>query len=200
MFDALTGLGRAAIETCEAAGLTRVAATLGAPGLVDVDTGTLVFAPNLGWEEIQLTAELAARLGRPALHTMADNEATSLPRSGTTVGVPDGGVAALVERARAGDEATLDALGGRTHAGACAGDHGRPVRAEERGAWQQLRGAARLAPRPAPRRARAAVLRPALRRRGGRAVVTGAAAPVRGAAARALRTVCDDPLMVAAGG
>ncbi|HSJ45168.1 MAG TPA: ROK family transcriptional regulator [Euzebyales bacterium] len=282
VFDELAGLGRAAIAACEAEGLTPVAATLGAPGLVDVDTGTLVFAPNLGWEAIPLTAELAARLGRPALHTMVDNEANlaaqgelwqgrgrdlgdfvhisgetgvgagvvirgelvrggagfggefgHIPmvegrpcpcgsygclerlvgqealltaagleaRVGTTVAVPDGGVAALVERARAGDAATLDALheAGRTLGRALATmvNLFAPNSVVLGGSFAALHDWLRD-PLRAELERRSFVLRYA-----DVAVVPsslGTAAAVRGAAARALRTVCDDPLIVAASG
>lgn len=282
VLDALAGLGCVAIEACQAQGLTPVATTVGAPGLVDVDTGTLVFAPNLGWEEIPLAAELKVRLGRPTLHTMADNEANlaaqgelwlgagrdlgdfvrisgetgvgagvvirgelvrggagfggefgHIPmgdghpcpcgsygclerlvgqeallaaagldaRIGTTVGAPDGGVAALVQRAHGGDEATLCALrdAGRTLGralatmvnlfapnsvvlgGSFAALHpwlGDPLRAELKRRAFVLRYAD------------VTVVPSAL----------GVAAAVRGAAARALHTVCDDPLLIAAGG
>jgi predicted NBD/HSP70 family sugar kinase len=45
------------------------------PGLVDVDAGLLALAPNLGWREVPLLAELAARLQRPDLHLQVDNDA-----------------------------------------------------------------------------------------------------------------------------
>ena len=43
------------------------------PGLVEAQTGTLLRAPNLGWSEIPVADELAARL--PGLPVRADNEA-----------------------------------------------------------------------------------------------------------------------------
>ena len=43
------------------------------PGLVEAQTGTLLRAPNLGWSEIPVADELAARL--PNLAVRADNEA-----------------------------------------------------------------------------------------------------------------------------
>lgn len=282
VLDALAGLGRSAISACEAQGLTPVAATVAAPGLVDVDTATLVFAPNLGWEEIPLAVELRARLGRPTLHTMADNEANlaaqgelwqgagrdlgdfvhisgetgvgagvvirgelvrggagfggefgHIPmgdgqpcpcgsygclerlvgqeallaaagldaRIGTTIGAPDGGVAALVERARAGDPATQEALGtaGRTLGRALATmvNLFAPNTVVLGGSFAALHSWLRD-PLRAELERRAFVLRYA-----DVAVVPstlGAAAAVRGAAARALRTVCDDPLLVASVG
>jgi len=282
VLDALADLGRSAVSTCEAQGLTVVAATVAAPGLVDVDTATLVFAPNLGWEQIPLAAELRARLGRPTLHTMADNEANlaaqgelwqgagrdlgdfvhisgetgvgagvvirgelvrggagfggefgHIPmgdgepcpcgsygclerlvgqesllaaagldaRLGTTIGAPDGGVSVLVERARVGDRSTLDALGdaGRTLGRALATmvNLFAPNTVVLGGSFAALHTWLRD-PLRAELERRAFVLRYA-----DVAVVPstlGAAAAVRGAAARALRTVCDDPLLVDAGG
>lgn len=75
VLDMLAGLGREALEVCGTAGLIPVATTVAAPGLVDVEAGTLIFAPNLAWDSIPLAAEVRTRLGRPNLHTMADNEA-----------------------------------------------------------------------------------------------------------------------------
>ncbi|WDM21375.1 ROK family transcriptional regulator [Paenibacillus polymyxa] len=44
---------------------------LGVPGMVD-ETGTVLFAPNLGWEEVPLRQQLEAELGLPVV---VDNEA-----------------------------------------------------------------------------------------------------------------------------
>lgn len=71
----LERIGRDALDDAAAHGLTPVGATIGAPGLVDVQAGTLVFAPNLGWEQIRLTDELGRRLGISHLPIAADNEA-----------------------------------------------------------------------------------------------------------------------------
>jgi predicted NBD/HSP70 family sugar kinase len=75
VLGALARLGRAALRTSEAARLTPVGATIAAPGLVDVDSGTLLVAPNLRWEGIGLADEMATRLRRPHLPVIADNEA-----------------------------------------------------------------------------------------------------------------------------
>lgn len=75
VLDALERVGRDALHWSAAEGLTPVGATIAAPGLVDVDSGTLVFAPNLGWERIPLAAELGTRLGLSHLPVSADNEA-----------------------------------------------------------------------------------------------------------------------------
>ena len=45
------------------------------PGLVEAQTGTLLWAPNLGWSEILVADEIAARLpDLPHLAVRADNE------------------------------------------------------------------------------------------------------------------------------
>lgn len=282
VLDDLATLGRAAIDACEEQGLMPIATTVAAPGLVDVDTGTLVFAPNLGWDAIPLARELRQRLGRPMLRTMADNEANlaaqgelwhglgrelgdfihisgetgvgagvvvrgelirggagfggefgHIPvgddepcpcgsygclerlvgqeallaaagldaRIGTTIGAPDGGVAVLVDRARAGDRATLDALAdaGRTLGLALATmvNLFAPNSVVLGGSFAALHQWLRD-PLRAELERRAFVTRYA-----DVAVVPsmlGGAAAALGAAARALRTVYDDPLLVTVGG
>ena len=44
---------------------------IGAPGPLDPATGVVIFAPNLGWRDVPLKAELEARLGFP---TFVDND------------------------------------------------------------------------------------------------------------------------------
>ena len=48
---------------------------MAAPGLVEVDSGTLLTAPNLGWSDTSLRKEVALRLHRPHLYVTVDNEA-----------------------------------------------------------------------------------------------------------------------------
>ena len=45
------------------------------PGLVDADSGLLRVAPNLGWRELDVVAEIAPRLDRPELPIVVGNEA-----------------------------------------------------------------------------------------------------------------------------
>jgi predicted NBD/HSP70 family sugar kinase len=280
VLDALAGLGRTALETVESEGLVPVGATIAAPGLVDVESGTLLAAPNLGWSPTPVRATVVDGLGRPHLYVTADNEANlaalgelweghgriwrdfvhisgeigiggaivvdgELLRSGTgmggelghlvvdpdgppcpcgshgclervvgqeallraaqveidevgtSIGMPDGGVRLLVERASAGDKTTLDALAeaGRVLGVACAtlvnllapntvvlgGIYAplfpwliRPLREElDRSAF-------------VTRFAQVSVVQSEL----------GSAAAVRGAASLTLRAVCDDPYLV----
>ena len=62
----LDRLGRAARAALDAAlddGLRPVGISVAVPGLVEEASGTVVFAPNLGWEDVPVAAELEARLG-----------------------------------------------------------------------------------------------------------------------------------------
>jgi len=280
VLDALAALGRTALETVESEGLVSVGATVAAPGLVDVESGRLLAAPNLGWSPTPLRETVMDGLGRPHLYVTADNEANlaalgelwegrgrrwrdfvhisgeigvggaivvdgELLRSGTgmggelghlivdpdgppcpcgsrgclerivgleallnaagveteevgtSIGLPDGGVRLLMERAAGGDRRTLDALAdaGRVLGVACAtavnliapntvvlgGIYAplfpwliRPLR-------EELDRTAFLT-----RYAQVSVVQSEL----------GAAAAVRGAASLTLRAVCDDPYLV----
>jgi predicted NBD/HSP70 family sugar kinase len=75
VFDALGDLGRSALNEAEAERLIPVGVTVAAPGLVEVDSGMLLMAPNLGWSNTPLRTEVANRLQRPHLYVTADNEA-----------------------------------------------------------------------------------------------------------------------------
>jgi len=44
---------------------------IGAPGPLDPGTGIVIFAPNLGWKDVPLKAELETRTG---IHTFVDND------------------------------------------------------------------------------------------------------------------------------
>ena len=279
VLDALAELGRTALQTVEAEGLVPVGATVAVPGLVDVESGTLLVAPNLGWSPTPLRAAVTEGLRRPHLYVTADNEANlaalgelweghgrtwrdfvhisgeigvggaivvdgELLRSGTgmggelghlvvdpdgppctcgsrgcleravgqeallraaqvdtevgtSIGLPDGGVRLLVDRASRGDTTTLDALSeaGRVLGVACAtvvnmlapntvvlgGIYAplfpwliRPLREElDRKAFLT-------------RYAQVSVVQSDL----------GVSAAVRGAASLTLRAVCDDPYLV----
>ncbi len=75
VFDALGELGRTALDEAEAEKLIPVGATIAAPGIVEIESGTLLAAPNLGWQRTSLRTEAAVRLRRPHLYMTADNEA-----------------------------------------------------------------------------------------------------------------------------
>jgi predicted NBD/HSP70 family sugar kinase len=69
----LARMARKAIEVVEAEGLQPVGIACAVPGLVEVATGTLLLAPNLGWSGIAVAEELRARIGR--LPVRVENEA-----------------------------------------------------------------------------------------------------------------------------
>jgi predicted NBD/HSP70 family sugar kinase len=75
VLDALGELGRSALNQAEAERLIPAGATVAAPGLVEVESGMLLTAPNLGWSETPLRSEVANRLQRPNLYVTVDNEA-----------------------------------------------------------------------------------------------------------------------------
>jgi predicted NBD/HSP70 family sugar kinase len=62
-------------DAVTARGGETVGLTLALPGLVETATGTLTTAPNLGWRDVPVVRELAARLGRPTYPITVDNEA-----------------------------------------------------------------------------------------------------------------------------
>lgn len=71
---AATHLTRA-VDSLRASGAHVVGITLAPPGIIDYDTGTLRFAPNLGWRSVPLVAELARRLGPGAPSIRLENDA-----------------------------------------------------------------------------------------------------------------------------
>jgi predicted NBD/HSP70 family sugar kinase len=75
VLDRLAALATGALEAVQAKGLRPVGATVALPGLVDASRGTLLVAPNLGWNEVPVVAGLHERLSGPAFPLAADNEA-----------------------------------------------------------------------------------------------------------------------------
>lgn len=57
------------------AGLLVVALTVAPPGVIDYETGSVRFAPNLGWRGVPIVAELAGRLGVDAPPIHLENDA-----------------------------------------------------------------------------------------------------------------------------
>ena len=69
-----TLLGRMLTSLTEQ-GVEVVGVTVSPPGVIDYDTGTLRFAPNLGWRSVPLVAELTKRLGPGAPPIRLENDA-----------------------------------------------------------------------------------------------------------------------------
>jgi predicted NBD/HSP70 family sugar kinase len=75
VLDRLAALASGALEEVHEAGLRPVGATVAVPGLVDAAGGALLVAPNLGWRDVAVAAELHDRLAGPPFPLAADNEA-----------------------------------------------------------------------------------------------------------------------------
>ncbi|MFG1820213.1 ROK family protein [Kribbella sp. NPDC049174] len=73
--DRLADLVREAVAAVDARGGQVAGVTLAVPGLVQVDTGELKLAPNLGWGEVPVIREMRERLGEPSYPLHVDNEA-----------------------------------------------------------------------------------------------------------------------------
>jgi predicted NBD/HSP70 family sugar kinase len=90
VLDRLAREARAALEAVEREGLRAVGVSVAVPGLVEQASGTVVFAPNLGWHELPVAAELEARLGLP-VHVENESNLAALAEhwTGAAVGIDD---------------------------------------------------------------------------------------------------------------
>jgi predicted NBD/HSP70 family sugar kinase len=75
VLDRLGALATAALDEVQTEGLRPVGATVALPGLVDAARGSLLVAPNLGWNDVPVVDELHERLSGPPFPLAADNEA-----------------------------------------------------------------------------------------------------------------------------
>ena len=73
VLNRLARMAGQALEAVAEEDLIAAGVAVALPGLVEAQTGTLLRAPNLGWSEIPVADEIAARL--PGLAVRADNEA-----------------------------------------------------------------------------------------------------------------------------
>ena len=71
VIDRISNCIRQAVEESGVAAESIQAVGIGAPGPLDPATGVVIFAPNLGWRDVPLKAELEARVGFP---TFVDND------------------------------------------------------------------------------------------------------------------------------
>jgi predicted NBD/HSP70 family sugar kinase len=94
--DRLADLVQEAVTAVEARGGQLAGVTLALPGLVQVETGDLKLAPNLGWSELSVAQEMRSRLGAPTYPLHVDNEANLAT------------LAAYAELRRTGDEPLHD--------------------------------------------------------------------------------------------
>lgn len=65
VFERLARCVRDAVDECDLDMDQIRAIGLGAPGAVDPDKGVVIFAPNLGWENVPLQKQMEKELGVP---------------------------------------------------------------------------------------------------------------------------------------
>ncbi len=75
VLDGMATLLDEVIRSLEAEGTVTAGITVAIPGLMDVDRGTLQYAPNLGWRDVPVVRALATRLGRDDIAIRVDNDA-----------------------------------------------------------------------------------------------------------------------------
>src|SRR5690349_20128205 len=75
VLDRLGELARGALLEVQAQGLRPIGATVAVPGLVDIEHGRLLVAPNLHWSDVPLVDALRERIDAPGLEIGVDNEA-----------------------------------------------------------------------------------------------------------------------------
>jgi predicted NBD/HSP70 family sugar kinase len=90
LLDRLARAARTALETVERDGLRPVGVSVAVPGLVEEASGTVVFAPNLGWQDLPVAAELADRLALP-VHVENESNLAALAEhwTGAALGIDD---------------------------------------------------------------------------------------------------------------
>src|SRR6476469_1289219 len=75
VFEALGALTQGALSEVQAQGLRPIGATVALPGLVDIQKGALLVAPNLHWVDVPVVELLREHIDAPSLPISADNEA-----------------------------------------------------------------------------------------------------------------------------
>lgn len=75
VLDRLGELARGALQEVQAQGLRPIGATVAVPGLVDIEHGGVLIAPNLHWNHVPIADQLRERIDAPDLEIGVDNEA-----------------------------------------------------------------------------------------------------------------------------
>ena len=75
VFETLAELAGAALAECDARGLTPIGAGVSVPGTVEAQTGMLIHAPNLGWDDVPVGEFLRRALGDPGFTIRVANDA-----------------------------------------------------------------------------------------------------------------------------
>ena len=90
MLDRLARTARAAVDAAAREGLRPIGVSVAVPGLVEEASGTVVFAPNLGWENVRVGVELASRLELP-VHVENESNLAALAEHwiGAAAGIDD---------------------------------------------------------------------------------------------------------------
>jgi predicted NBD/HSP70 family sugar kinase len=88
VLDQVAEAARAALDAAAREGLRPVGLSVAVPGLVEDASGTVVFAPNLGWTDEPVAQELEARLGR-RVHVENESNVAALAEhwTGAAVGI-----------------------------------------------------------------------------------------------------------------
>jgi predicted NBD/HSP70 family sugar kinase len=90
VLDRVAEAAGAALDAASRAGLRAAGVSLAVPALVEEASGTIVFAPNLGWTNEPVAQELAARLGQQ-VHVENESNLAALAEhwTGAAVGIDD---------------------------------------------------------------------------------------------------------------
>ena len=90
VLDRLARTARAAVDAAAREGLRPIGVSVAVPGLVEEVSGTVVFAPNLGWENLRVGVELASRLELP-VHVENESNLAALAEHwiGAAAGIDD---------------------------------------------------------------------------------------------------------------
>jgi predicted NBD/HSP70 family sugar kinase len=90
VLDRVAQEARAALAAVEREHLRAVGVSVAVPGLVEQASGTVVFAPNLGWRDVPVAAELEERLRLP-VHVENESNLAALAEhwTGAAVGIDD---------------------------------------------------------------------------------------------------------------
>ena len=90
VLDRVAGATREALAAAARDGLRPAGVSIAVPGLVEGASGTLVFAPNLGWSDVAVADELQARLELPVqVENEANLAALAEHWNGAAVGLDD---------------------------------------------------------------------------------------------------------------
>ena len=75
VLDSAAGLVQDTINTLRQRGIRTLGVTLAAPGMIDLDAGTVSYASNIGWREVAVVDGLRSRLGPSAPPVHLENDA-----------------------------------------------------------------------------------------------------------------------------